>query len=241
MSHTAAVKRPMLARETALWNDLIARVDFIGHTHPDAVLASSLSAEDMVITHALFSLDSTLEVLTLDTGRLHAETLALIDIVAARYQRQIQVVRPDSVAVQQHVSAHGDHAFYDSVALRKACCELRKVAPLRRVLDGRSAWITGMRKGQSGTRHQIKHEEFDTAFGLKKFNPLASWTRENVWEVIAAFDIPYNPLHDQGYPSIGCEPCTRAIRPGEDERAGRWWWEAAQSKECGLHLAEARA
>lgn len=222
---------------TERWDALVQQLHEIRERHPDAALASSLAAEDMVITHALFSHGIDLEVFTLDTGRLHRETLDLVQRIHARYGSQITVYQPDQVAVDQHVSQHGEYAFYDSVALRKACCELRKVEPLRRALAGRSAWITGQRREQSATRIALPAQEYDAVFGLDKFNPLADWSHADVWQAIRAFDIPYNPLHDQGYPSIGCEPCTRAIRPGEDARAGRWWWESSDSKECGLHAA----
>lgn len=217
------------------WDALLDRLRAIRAAHPDAVLASSLSVEDMVLTHALFAHAIDLPVVMLDTGRLHGETLALADAVAARYGKPIQIVHPDATAVADHVARHGAFAFYDSVELRKACCALRKVQPLQGVLHGRSAWITGMRSQQAVTRQHLPLEQFDSTFGLKKFNPLAQWTADDVWETIAHFQIPYNPLHDQGYPSIGCEPCTRAVRPGEDARAGRWWWERADSRECGLH------
>ena len=143
--------------------------------------------------------------------------------------------RPEAGAVERHVAEHGAYAFYESVELRKACCQIRKVEPLKRALAGRGAWITGQRRAQSTTRGELHLEEHDPTFGLYKFNPLAEWSEADVWGVIRALGIPYNPLHDQGYPSIGCEPCTRAIRPGEDLRAGRWWWESSDSKECGLH------
>lgn len=221
------------------WAALLVRMQAIARSHPDAVLASSMSAEDMVLTHVLFSTGSGIEVMTLNTGRLHRETLNLIDVVGSRYQRTIQIVLPDQAAVDEHVLQHGEHAFYDSIELRKSCCAIRKVSPLAGALKGRSAWITGQRRTQSQTRTQLPEQHFDDAFGLEKFNPLADWSHDDVWHAIRQFDIPYNPLHDVGYPSIGCEPCTRAIRPGEDERAGRWWWENAQTKECGLHPAGA--
>src|SRR5690606_5477825 len=137
--------------------------------------------------------------------------------------------------VEQYVKCHGAHAFYESVALRKSCCQIRKVEPLQRALAGRGAWITGQRRAQSATRGELPEGEQDPVFGLYKYNPLAAWSEADVWHAIHTLGIPYNPLHDQGYPSIGCEPCTRAIRPGEDVRAGRWWWESSDSKECGLH------
>ncbi|CAB3895951.1 MULTISPECIES: phosphoadenylyl-sulfate reductase [Achromobacter] len=217
------------------WRDLNLRLADIRRRYPDAALASSLAAEDMVLTHALYAGGSDLEVFTLDTGRLHAETLGVLDAVRERYGREVTVYRPDAGAVERHVAEHGAYAFYESVDLRRACCQIRKVEPLRRALAGRGAWITGQRRAQSTTRGELPLEEADATFGLHKFNPLAEWSEEEVWAVIRALDIPYNPLHDQGYPSIGCEPCTRAIRPGEDLRAGRWWWESSDSKECGLH------
>nr|WP_315529174.1 phosphoadenylyl-sulfate reductase [uncultured Achromobacter sp.] len=217
------------------WRELTERLAQVQRRYPDAALASSLAAEDMVLTHAIYDSGLDLEVFTLDTGRLHAETLGVLDAVRARYGRGVTVYRPIAAAVDEHVAAHGAYAFYESVELRKACCQIRKVEPLKRALAGRGAWVTGQRRQQSTTRGELPLEEHDPTFGLYKFNPLAEWSEEDVWAVIRALDIPYNPLHDQGYPSIGCEPCTRAIRPGEDLRAGRWWWESSDSKECGLH------
>ncbi|MDQ8033357.1 MAG: phosphoadenylyl-sulfate reductase [Bordetella sp.] len=224
-----------------LWRELQARLAGIAAEHPDAVLASSLAAEDMLLTHAIFGGGLPLGVFSLDTGRLHAETLAMIDTVRETYGREIDVRRPDADAVAAHVAEHGKFAFYESVALRKACCQIRKVEPLKRALAGRSAWITGQRREQAATRGELPLAEHDPVFGLQKFNPLAAWSEADVWAAIRALGIPYNPLHDQGYPSIGCEPCTRAIRPGEDVRAGRWWWESSDSKECGLHAGNAAA
>lgn len=217
------------------WRALTDNLADVQRRYPDAALASSLAAEDMVLTHAIYDSRLSLEVFTLDTGRLHAETLGVLDAVRARYGRGVTVYRPDATAVEQHVAAHGAYGFYESVELRKACCQIRKVEPLKRALAGRGAWITGQRRQQSTTRGELPLEEQDPTFDLYKFNPLAEWSEEDVWAVIRALGIPYNPLHDQGYPSIGCEPCTRAIRPGEDLRAGRWWWESSDSKECGLH------
>jgi phosphoadenosine phosphosulfate reductase len=217
------------------WRELTERLAQVQRRYPDAALASSLAAEDMLLTHAIYDSGLDLEVFTLDTGRLHAETLGVLDAVQARYGRSVTVYRPVAAAVDAHVAAHGAYAFYESVELRKACCQIRKVEPLKRALAGRGAWITGQRRQQSTTRGELPLEEQDATFGLYKFNPLAEWSEEEVWAVIRALDVPYNPLHDQGYPSIGCEPCTRAIRPGEDLRAGRWWWESSDSKECGLH------
>lgn len=217
------------------WNALVAAVQQIARDHPDAQLASSMGVEDMVLIHALAQAAPQLGVFMLDTGRLHAETLSMVEVVAQRYGITLQIVRPDAAAVEAYVSSHGANAFYERIEWRKACCDIRKVEPLRRTLAGRSAWITGQRREQSVTRAALAAEEWDPVFGLRKFNPLVDWTSEQVWALVRALDIPYNPLHDRGYPSIGCEPCTRAVRPGEDPRAGRWWWEQSDSRECGLH------
>lgn len=219
----------------ARWHALRTSLTDIAAQYPQAVVASSLAAEDMVLTHMLAELGFPLAMLTLDTGMLPQQTLTLLDEIGQRYGCTLEVWRPDAQAVQQYVTEHGSHAFYESVSLRKRCCEIRKVEPLRRALQGRGAWVTGQRRGQGVTREVLPLSEFDEAFGLHKFNPLAEWSHEDVWQLIRHFDIPYNPLHDQAYPSIGCEPCTRAVKPGEDLRAGRWWWESSDSKECGLH------
>lgn len=189
----------------------------------------------MLLLHAIACAGAPIEVFTLDTGRLHAQTLGMIDVIARRYGIEVRRMQPDPRAVREHVLRHGEYAFYESLELRKACCGIRKVEPLRRALAGRSAWLTGQRREQSATRAELAESEFDAAFGLLKYNPLASWTTAQLWDALRGLDIPYNPLHDQGYPSIGCEPCTRAVRPGEDVRAGRWWWEQRDSLECGLH------
>jgi len=223
-----------------LWQTLRAQLSDIAGQYPRAALASSLAAEDMVLTHAIFDARLPIALFTLDTGRLHPETLALIDTIRGHYGKDIEVWQPDAPAVANHVAEHGAFAFYESVALRKACCQLRKIEPLRRALAGRDAWITGQRREQSATRGALDEHETDPLTGLPKFNPLAGWGHEDVWEVIRHFGIPYNPLHDKGYPSIGCEPCTRAVKPGEDLRAGRWWWETADSRECGLHAGNLR-
>lgn len=222
------------------WSDLLQRLADIAARYPDAALASSLAAEDMVLTHAIHTGGIDIEIFTLDTGRLHAETLGMLDVIERRYGRRPTVYRPRQEAVDAHVAAHGAFAFYESRDLRQACCHIRKVEPLTRALAARGAWITGQRRAQASTRGALPEAEQDTVFGqpgrpLYKFNPLAAWSEDDVWNAIRALDIPYNPLHDRGYPSIGCEPCTRAIRPGEDVRAGRWWWESSDSKECGLH------
>ena len=184
----------------------------------------------MIARHAL-----PIGIFTLDTGRLPEETLSLIERTRERYGVTIDVYAPDTRALEAFVGENGVNAFYRSVELRKSCCAIRKTEPLKRALAGKGAWITGLRRTQSASRQEVAVEEFDPVHGLPKFNPLADWTSEEVWQYLRAYDVPYNPLHDRGYPSIGCAPCTRAVQPGEDPRAGRWWWEASEHKECGLH------
>jgi phosphoadenosine phosphosulfate reductase len=207
------------------------------HEHGPAAFASSLGAEDMVVTDAILRHGFGIEIFTLDTGRLHADTIALIAAVRERYGHEIRVYRPDPDAVAQYVLQHGRNGFYESVDLRKRCCEIRKVEPLRRALAGKGCWITGQRRDQSVTRSDLALQEHDAAHGLVKFNPLADWSESEVWQYIGRHGVPYNALHEQGYRSIGCAPCTRPTLPGEDVRAGRWWWEIAEARECGLHLA----
>jgi phosphoadenosine phosphosulfate reductase len=205
--------------------------------HAPAALASSLGAEDMVITDLILRRGLDIEIFTLDTGRLHADTLALVARIRERYGKPIRVVRPDPGAVAQYVTVHGRNAFYESVDLRKRCCEIRKVEPLKRALAGKASWITGQRREQSPTRAALALQERDAVHGLVKFNPLLDWSERDVWEYLARHDVPYNALHEQGYRSIGCAPCTRPTLPGEDVRAGRWWWESPEARECGLHVA----
>jgi len=210
----------------------------IAAVYAPAALSSSLGAEDMVLTDLIMREGLPVEIFTLDTGRLHAETLELIARLQAHYGLAIKVVRPDGEAVADYVARHGRNAFYGSVELRKRCCEIRKVEPLKRALAGKRAWITGLRRGQSAERAGIRLAEFDVALHVAKFNPLADWSGNDVWDYLRANKVPTNLLHERGYPSIGCEPCTRAVEPGADERSGRWWWEQEGKKECGLHAKE---
>jgi phosphoadenosine phosphosulfate reductase len=205
-----------------------------------AVFASSLAAEDMVLTDLILRAKLPIGIFSLETGRLHKETLAVLDAVKETYGYDIALFRPQTEAVDAYVAANGLNAFYDSIEMRRECCRVRKVEPLGRALLGNKAWITGQRRAQAATRSDLRVEEDDPAHFMTKFNPLADWTEENVWEYIRANKVPYNALHDRGYPSIGCEPCTRAIQPGEDVRAGRWWWENPESKECGLHVVDGK-
>ena len=199
-------------------------------------LANSLGAEDMVLTDIVARLQLPIGIFTLETGRLHKETLATLASAEAHYGIRIERFQPEAADVETYVREHGLNSMYESVELRKRCCEIRKIKPLQRALAEKKAWITGLRRAQAVTRTELPLQEFDAAHGIEKFSPLADWSEEDVWAYIEAFNVPFNPLHKRGYPSIGCEPCTRAIRPGEDIRAGRWWWESSDSKECGLHV-----
>ena len=226
--------RPELERKMADLERLLARVAL---EHAPAALASSLSAEDMVITDAILRRKLDIEIFTLDTERLHADTLNVIAAIRERYGYEVRVFRPDTAAVAEYVAKFGRDAFYESVDLRKRCCHIRKVEPLERALEGKEAWITGQRRAQSATRAGLERQEYDAAHGIVKFNPLADWSEEEVWETIRHLGVPYNALHDQGYRSIGCAPCSRPTVAGEDVRAGRWWWEIKEAQECGLHVA----
>ncbi|GGC70192.1 phosphoadenylyl-sulfate reductase [Undibacterium terreum] len=205
-----------------------------------AVFASSLAAEDMVLTDLILRSKLNIAIFSLETGRLHAETLGMLDRIKENYGIEVALYKPEAAAVEEYVQKNGLNAFYDSVEMRKECCRIRKVEPLNRALDGKKAWVTGQRRAQSATRAELHVQEDDAAHGMQKFNPLADWSEEDVWHYLRSNNVPYNPLHDKGYPSIGCEPCTRAILPGEDVRAGRWWWENPESKECGLHVVDGK-
>uniref|UniRef100_Q47BY7 Adenosine 5'-phosphosulfate reductase n=1 Tax=Dechloromonas aromatica (strain RCB) TaxID=159087 RepID=Q47BY7_DECAR len=201
-----------------------------------AAFANSLGAEDMVLTDLIVKAKLPIEIFSLDTGRLPLETYDLIAAVDKHYGLKLKLYFPQAEEVESYVRNHGINAFYESVTLRKACCYARKVEPLKRALAGKRAWITGMRAEQAATRGNLAIREYDEGNGLEKFNPLSDWTEKEVWTYIKQNAVPYNALHDKFYPSIGCAPCTRAISPGEDIRAGRWWWENPESKECGLHV-----
>ncbi len=204
------------------------------------VQATSLGAEDMVLTDLIARHSLPITLATLDTGKLHDETLALIPRIEAHYGLTVQRFRPTETAVVQFVARHGERAMFDSVELRKACCGLRKLEPLSRMLEGQGAWVTGLRREQSTQRAEVPLYEVEDT-GRVKFNPLSRWSWADVWHYIDINQAPYNALHDQFFPSIGCEPCTRAIALGEDFRAGRWWWEDESAKECGLHVKQGAA
>jgi len=203
----------------------------------DVVFSSSLGQEDQVITDAIFKNKIPVRIFTLDTGRLFNETYELLDRTTARYKQPIYVFFPDANDVEEFVNTKGINSFYEAVENRKECCHIRKVKPLARALKGAKIWITGLRGEQSDSRKGLPMIEWIEDKQLYKFNPLINWSYEDVLNYLKEFNVPYNRLHDKGFISIGCAPCTRAIEPGEDPRAGRWWWETSQ-KECGLHVAE---
>jgi phosphoadenosine phosphosulfate reductase len=221
---------PDFADKLAQSEALLRRVE---QDYTPLTQASSLGAEDMVITHLLHSTGVRASVFVLDTGKLHAQTVALIDRIQAHYQRQVEVYRPQAEAADAFVQHFGEQAMYESLALRKQCCGIRKMEPLARALAGHRGWLTGLRREQSNARAEVDFIEQEAE--RVKINPLARWTAGDVWNFIGLHGIPYNPLHDAFFPSIGCAPCTRAVTLGEDIRSGRWWWEQESAKECGLH------
>lgn len=202
----------------------------------EITFANSLGAEDMVLTDIILREQLPIEIFSLDTGRLPAETYDLMAQVENTYRTKMKIFFPQSDNVEHYVRTFGINAFYESIELRKACCHMRKVEPLKRALAGKKAWITGMRAQQAATRAALPVRESDQGNGLQKLNPLTDWTEQETWGYIRMFVVPYNKLHDAFYPSIGCAPCTRAVAIGEDIRAGRWWWENPETKECGLHV-----
>lgn len=205
--------------------------------HPRIGLASSFGAEDVILIDMLTKIRNDAKVFTLETGRLNQETYDVMDAIRDKYNTNIEIYFPDQKEVEAMVQEHGLNLFYHSVENRKLCCEIRKVHPLNRALSQLDAWITGLRREQVATRAVTKKVEIDAGHNnIVKLNPIADWSWDMVWDYIKKNDVPYNKLHDKGYPSIGCEPCTRAIKPGEDLRAGRWWWEQDAHKECGLHF-----
>lgn len=200
------------------------------------VFSTSLGLEDQAITDAIFRNDLDIEVFTLDTGRNFQETYTTLDETRKKYGKPISVYYPQTAAVEAYVSEQGINAMYDSVEQRKQCCHIRKIEPLNRALAGAEVWVTGLRAAQSDYRSEMGLFEEDQQRGLVKFNPLMNWSTEKLWAYIRQYEVPFNPLHNQNFPSIGCAPCTRAIAVGEDERAGRWWWEQEGAQECGLHF-----
>ncbi len=212
----------------------------IGQYHPRLVLSASFGApEGMVLLDMMHRIEPTSRVFVLDTGRMHPATYDLIDRVRDRYDKEIEVIFPNAGAVEEMVREKGMNHFYESLENRKLCCRIRKVEPMRRYLKDFDAYVTGLRRDQNVTRKDTGKAELDVANGgLVKINPIADWTHEQVMEYVGEHRVPINRLHSKGYPSVGCQPCTRAIGPGDDPRAGRWWWESADTKECGLHVAD---
>ena len=199
-------------------------------------LSSSLSYEDQILTHIICSIDKSAKIFTLDTGRFFPETYSLIDNTNMRYGIKIQVYFPDYQKVEQMVTENGVNLFYESVEKRHLCCQIRKIEPLKRALKGLKVWVTGLRRSQSVTRTNMKRVEYDKDDNIIKLNPLIDWSEEDVKRFVKENNVPYNRLHDKGFPSIGCQPCTRAVAEGEDIRSGRWWWENPDHRECGLHV-----
>ena len=201
-------------------------------------LSTSLSAEDQALTDMMLGVNPQARIFSLDTGRLFPETYALLDKTNLHYGIKIEVFCPQTEALQEMVSTQGINLFYESIEKRHLCCQVRKLEPLSRAFRTLDAWVCGLRRGQSVTRNDMRRVEWDERHGLLKINPLIDWSEEQVWAYVREHRVPYNKLHDQGFPSIGCQPCTRAVKPGEDIRSGRWWWEDPQHRECGLHIKE---
>jgi phosphoadenosine phosphosulfate reductase len=197
--------------------------------------ANSLGSESIVLTDLIWNAVPTIEIFSIDTGRLYPETYDLIERLQQRYGRQLRMYYPNATDLEGWVGKHGINGFRHGLDERRGCCHTRKVEPFRRAVSGRAAWVTGIRRGQSASRAMAAPVEWDGEYGLHKVSPLLEWSENEVWEYIRKKRLPYNVLHDSGFPSIGCAPCTRAVQPGEDERSGRWWWERNDSRECGLH------
>jgi phosphoadenosine phosphosulfate reductase len=227
-----ALAGPEIERKAAAVRSLLGEAI---ERHGRLVYANSLGAEAMVLTDIICSHLPRIDMFSIDTGRLHEETYQLLERLQRRYRRSIRLVYPDAAALEQLVAAQGVNGFYASVAARLECCRVRKLEPFRRALAGYPAWVTGVRREQTAGRARGQAEEWDAAHGVYKLSPLLDWSEAQVWEYIRLHALPYNALHDRQYPSIGCAPCTRAIQPGESRRAGRWWWEQPESRECGLH------
>jgi len=218
--------------------DPVAALSLLANKFPgQIVFSTSFGWEDQVITHMIFTNNPPIKVFTLETGRLFPETYYVWNRTMEMYEKPIHAYYPNSELLEKMVNAKGPSSFYESVENRKECCGIRKVEPLKRALSGNKCWVTGIRAEQSVNRHDMHNLEWDEQNNLIKFHPIYDWTLDQVKEYIRIHNVPYNTLHDRGFPSIGCQPCTRAVQPGEDFRAGRWWWEDQSKKECGLHEA----
>jgi phosphoadenosine phosphosulfate reductase len=227
----------VLALEKLLTDqDIVSKLKTLSlHFENKIVFSSSFGLEDQVISHLIFSHDLPIRVFSLDTGRLFAESYDVWEDTRRKYKKKIEAYFPNNQAVEKLIEEKGLYSFYQNVENRKECCHIRKVEPLERALKGADCWITGIRAEQSANRQTMTQLEWDETHQLVKFHPLLQWSLQEVEQYIKDNNIPYNKLHNQGYPSIGCQPCTRAVEEGEDMRAGRWWWEQAGGKECGLH------
>lgn len=227
-----------LRNQTADYNTKEIIAFFLNRYRDRITFSTSLAAEDQVLTDIICQTDKSLKIFTLDTGRLPQETYDTIEATRKRYEIDIDIYFPASTQVQELVKEAGPNLFYNSIQQRRQCCQVRKIQPLRRALTGFEVWICGLRKEQSVTRADLEIIQWDQQFNIIKLSPLLDWTTDEVWNYIRSYNVPYNSLHDRGYPSIGCQPCTRAVADGEDIRSGRWWWEKPEQKECGLHLHE---
>lgn len=217
--------------------NLDQRFEFIANSIAKTTFTTSLGKEDQLITHIIASGSHNISIAAIDTGRLFQQTIDLIDTTNNKYQIEISIYHPDDSDIGKYADNFGLNGFYESVEARHECCRIRKLIPLDKILKHADGWVTGLRREQSNNRAQVPFCEWSEKYQLLKFNPLADLTTQSMDELIVKNDISINPLHAKGFPSIGCEPCTRAIKPGEDERAGRWWWENDNSRECGLHQA----
>jgi phosphoadenosine phosphosulfate reductase len=231
------------ASTIADWNDQLFGASaqqivafFLDKFKGKIALSTSLGLEDQVLTQMVAEVDPSTRVFTLDTGRLFPEAYDLMDRTSKKYKINLEVFFPNAREIESMVAQKGINLFYDSIENRKLCCRLRKLVPLARAMQGLDAWITGLRREQSVTRENMQVVEWDASNNMLKINPLIDWTESQTWDYIKEYKIPVNPLHKKGFASIGCQPCTRAIEPGEDVRAGRWWWENPETKECGLHV-----
>lgn len=241
MTAHQAIAEAQTLNDTLASLDLAGRLALVAGLGGRAVFTTSLGIEDQVITAAIGTHRLGIDVVTLETGRLFPETVALIAETEERFGLSIRRFHPEQADIDAYAAQYGMNGFYESVEARHACCGVRKLKPLAKALEGAGYWITGLRRGQSGNRAETPFAEYDADRCLIKINPLADWNIDTIRSYVEAESVPVNPLHARGYPSIGCEPCTRAIRPGEPERAGRWWWENDEKRECGLHVAEAAA
>ena len=230
---TLATELPKTLRDRA--EDTITRLRDAQAEYKNVCYANSLGAESMVLTELIWGSVPEIDIFSIDTGRMYPETYDLIERLQRRHGRTLKLYYPDATTLEDWVGTNGVNGFRNGVDARRGCCAVRKVGPFRRALMGKSAWVTGIRRGQSASRALAAPVEWDAEYGLHKVSPLLEWSEKEIWEYIRRKRLPYNPLHDAGFPSIGCAPCTRAVQPGDDERAGRWWWERADSRECGLH------